>query len=70
MRVCESDVIEVSWIGYAASLIPTYEREMERQAEAGVPAGQSQHVGTAGQRRHFEGLTVTAVIPLPGRYGV
>ncbi len=70
VRVCESDVIETSWIGYAASLIPTYEREIERQAETEVSAGQSHYVGTIGQRQHFEGLTVTTVIPLPGQYGV
>ncbi|MCP4544260.1 MAG: hypothetical protein GY832_44675 [Chloroflexi bacterium] len=69
VRVCESDVIEASWIGYAASLIPAYTREMNRQAEQESQA-KSQHVSTVGQRQHFDELTVTTIIPIDGRYGV
>ncbi|MBN1249903.1 MAG: hypothetical protein JXC32_19730 [Anaerolineae bacterium] len=69
VRVCERDAIETGWIGYAASLIPTYTREMNRQMEKESQA-QSQHIGAVGQRRHFDSLAVTSIIPLAGQYGV
>jgi len=71
VTACADDVITIDLIGIVASLIPTYGRALERKAEAEAEKrAESQYVGTVGERTRFDDLTVIAVIPLPGQFGI
>lgn len=59
-------------LGLAVSIVAAYQREQGRLAEAErkAKARPSDHVGTVGERRVFEGLTVTDVRTFEGDYGL
>jgi len=58
-------------IGYAASIIPAYNREQEREVQRKHAAkGKSKHQGEVGKRQVFKGLTVVGVRKIEGYYGL
>jgi hypothetical protein len=69
--ICTRDVVVSKGFGVAASLIPTYKREMGFQVERKLRLeneAKSVHFGTVAKREVFE-LTVTKIIPSQSDFG-
>lgn len=65
--IAKSGVVTEKLKGYAASIIPAYQRIQEQQQKI-QEQQKSKHFGTVGKRETFT-LTVDKLIPLEGRYG-
>ena len=79
--VCSMEYLNYSHIGILASLIPTYQREMKRQAERQERQKQinesrqaeqesSRHVGTIGQRLNVDVSSVSVLTSFYTEYGM
>jgi hypothetical protein len=61
--IVENEYIKYDLIGYAASIVSSYNREQSRTDT------QSEYVGTIGQRGPFKGLTLVGINSFEGYYG-
>lgn len=68
VTVCASESVTGRNLGIAASLIPTYKREVEREILRRKQAAISQHVGTVGKRQTFT-VTVAGRHAFESAYG-
>jgi hypothetical protein len=66
--VCSEDSIPFSWIGYAASLIPAYGREVEQRTRIENEGG-SEWQGAVKERQEWGPLTLIAVHSFESRFG-
>lgn len=64
--ICKEEYVDHRNLGFAASLVPTYQREMGKRLERGT----SKFVGKPGERRQFADMVVVRAIPTEGWYGL
>ncbi len=67
--IAQSGYVTMRTVGYAASMIMTYQREQAKKLELEQAAKQSKHFGTVGKREIFE-LFLDRVIVLENYYGI
>lgn len=67
--LAESGALKKSQIGFAASMILTYQREIEKQTRLEIERGQSEFIGKIKERRNFE-LTYISTNCFDSHYGV
>lgn len=65
--IAKAGVIDRKLVGYAASIIPAYQRAMDELQKRQIAETTSNHFGTVGQRAVFT-LTVLKMVNLDGRF--